>query len=287
MKKLVRQIILLFLLSCLVAFLLLNAFIIQPNSLRLRYETISSPKIPKSLDNYTIVFFSDLHYNNFTTKARAQKAIDTINSVGANTVIFLGDLYDHPTHNTISPEIQNELAELLSQIEAKNGKFAILGNHDYESEKASQLITQSLIYANFEVIINGSQKLYSGNANEYIQLIALDSYLLGNPDIPRAFKGIDADTFNLLITHCPDIYDDIDTSLCDLVLAGHSHGGQVFIPLIESYFRPQGALVYFRGKYFTDNQAILDITNGVGTTQIDVRFNAPAEIVVYRLIHEE
>jgi len=282
MKRLLKQIKYLLILTVLLGFLLANTFLIQPNSIRVRYETIASNKIPAGLDNYTILFFSDLHYNNYTTHHRAQKTINAINSVGANTVVYLGDLYDHPTHNEITEEIQTELVLLLQQIDAKYGKFAILGNHDYESEKASIKVRQTLNAANFEVLTNTNQKLFFGE-EDYLELIAIDSLLLGAPDVSRAFKGISSTTFNIVITHCPDLYDELDYALTDLVLTGHSHGGQVYLPLLESYFRPYGAEKYFRGKHDLPNQPLLDITNGVGTTQIDARFNAPAEIVVYRL----
>ena len=286
MKKIIRQLKLLMLSTVIILIILVNAFLIQPNLLRVRYETICSEKIPESMNNYTIVFFSDLHYNKFTTKTRTEKLVNTINSIGAQTVVFLGDLYNHPASNEVDQETQIELAELLNSIEAEYGKFAIMGNHDYESNDASILTMQTLAYGNFELLVNQSQKIYFGNEG-FVELIAIDCLTLGNPDITRAYKGISSESFNIVISHCPDTYDTIDYSLSDLFLAGHSHGGQIFIPVIETFFRTLGATKYFTGKHSFPNQPLLDITNGVGTTIINARFNAPAEIVVYRLIHEE
>lgn len=263
----------------------IDAFLIEPNSLRIRYETITSPKIPLSMDNYTILIFSDLHYNNFTNKQRALKMVDMINSIDANTVIFLGDLYDHPTQNPVSDETQKELAEILTDIHAKYGKFAVLGNHDYESAAAAEMVTKTLNNANFEVYVNGNQNLYFGG-EDYIKLIAIDSLALGDPDIPRAFKGVSEDDFNLVITHCPDIFDTIDSNLADLVLAGHSHGGQIRVPFLISIVTSYGADNYQYGIHFR-NSSQLDITNGVGNTYINARFNSPAEVVVYRLVHSQ
>lgn len=263
---------------------LADAFLIEPNRLKVRYEIIYSPKIPEELNNYTILVFSDLHYNNFVKKNRAEKVVSVINSVGADTVLFLGDLYDHPTKYPITLETRYELAEILQGIETKYGKFAILGNHDYDSPETVDIVIDTLEYANFEVLLNSNTPLYY-EGEEYINLIAIDSLSLGNPDIARAYKGIENSDFNIVFTHCPDIFDEIDSSLTDLVLSGHSHGGQVNIPFLSRFFTPYGARKYYSGKY-TSGNLILDITNGVGTTWAKVRFNAPPEIVVYRLVNE-
>ena len=283
MKKIKKRLFTLLTILMVISGLLIYAFLFAPNSLRVRYETIVSDKVPESLDNFTILVFSDLHYNHYTTKAQLENLVKTINEIGPNVVIFLGDLYDHPTHYPVTPEVQKELGDLLGDIDAKYGKFAILGNHDYESPSSTELVIQTLTYANFEIIVNGNQRLYFGGEN-YLELIAIDSMILGNPDISRSFKGISSNTFNIVIMHCPDTYLELDENLVDLVFAGHSHGGQIKIPLLDNYLRPKGAETYFTGKYLSDNGTLMDITNGVGTTNINARFNAPAEIVVYRII---
>ena len=281
MKKVLKSLRLIALILFLLMLVLSDAFLLEPNMLRVRYENFSSAKIPAELNDYTILFFSDLHYNRFTTKERVKKIVDTINGIGADTVVFLGDLYDHPTIYEVDNETAGQLAELLAAIKAPYGKFAVLGNHDYDSPETAQIVTKTLQQANFEVLINDNLKLYhSGEA--YLRLISVDCLALGNPDLTRALKGSSDQTFNLLITHAPDIYDDVDPGLVSLMLAGHSHGGQIKLPLFQNYLRTFGAQKYFSGKY-SDSGLLLDITNGVGNTYINARFNAPAELVVYHL----
>jgi len=283
-RKIKKSLLLMVIGLLVIGILVTDAFLWAPSRLRVRYETITSTKIPPTMNNYRIVFFSDLHYNNFVNDKRAQHVVDVINTVGAETIIFGGDLFDHPTANLVTPTIENNLIKILHEIEAPYGKFAILGNHDYESATTTAMIMNVLNQSNFEVLINQSIKLHK-NTNEFINLIAIDSLSLGEPDITKAFAGTNDEQFNLAVTHAPDLFDQMLKVSPDLVLSAHSHGGQVRFPLFGSLYQPYGAEKYIAGQYHKVN-TMMDISNGVGTTKYDVRFDAPAEIIVYRLIYQ-
>jgi uncharacterized protein len=284
-KRKLRKSLLLFIVFVIsVTVIMLDARYWAPKRLRVRFETITSSLIPPSMHNYKILFFSDLHYNNFIDEERTKKIITAINSVNAETVIFGGDLFDHPSEFTITDSVKTQLINLLNNIQAPYGKFAVLGNHDYESAKITESVTNTLVQGNFEVLTNQSIRLHK-NSEEFINLIGIDSMSLGVPAITTAFAGTTTDQFNLVVTHAPDLFDQLLTSNADLVLSGHSHGGQVRLPFLSSVYQPYGAEKYIAGKYYESN-ILMDISNGVGTTKIDVRFNAPAEIIVYRLIYQ-
>ena len=115
-----------------------------------------------------------------------------------------------------------------------------------------------------------------------IVLAGLDSELLGNPEIENTFASIQTTDFSIILCHTPDTILNCPLSQIDLFLAGHSHGGQIYFPFVGSLVKVPYAEVYYRGKHQLDN-AILDVTNGTGTTRMDLRFLAEAEIVVYTL----
>ena len=263
--------------------LTLDALYLAPKQLKVRYETLSSPVIPEDLNGLSICVFSDLHYNNYVDKTRAQKIVDTINEQNPDVVIFLGDLFDHPSVNVPGEVAQEDLISLLSSINAPYGKFAVYGNHDLESPTATEIVSQVLYKGGFEIKKNENFKIHLGK-KAGIQMIALDCQLLGTIDPVAAFANSDENLYRMVICHTPDTIDELSDYPFDYMVAGHSHGGQLYIPLIGAIYIPQYAYNYNHGKYVIDNKT-LDITNGVGTTRKDIRLFADQEIVIYRFYH--
>lgn len=259
----------------------INAIIIQPASLRVRYETIASNKIPDDLDNFTILFFSDLHFLRFVNQKRATKIIEKINSIQTDAVVFLGDLFDSEIITSIDQSAIDDCIELLSAIKAKYGKFAVLGETDMLKEDSNPIVNSILWTSNFEVLENNNISLHFGS-NQAIDLIGIHP----TPDLAKAFKNLNDEHFHLVIAHSPAILSSLTLQSVDLVVSGHTHGGQINLPLIGALYQPKDVDSFITGRYF-HNGILLDVNNGVGTSRIDARFNAPAEIVVYRLVKEK
>lgn len=258
-----------------------HALMIAPVKINVRHETLESEKIPVSMDEFKIVFFSDVHYNAFVDETRLQNIIDTINNENPDAVLFGGDLFDHPA-NKMPGEIEISIvSKLLNEIEADKGKFAVLGNHDLESVSTAIMVEETLYDAGFEVLSNKTLRIRNGNSG-YITLCGLESGLLGHPDTETPFETVKNEDYTIVLCHTPDTALELSTSKADLFLAGHGHGGQIYLPLIGAMYRPVGAEEYYRGSHKLDSM-LLDITNGCGTTKADVRFLADAEIVVYTL----
>lgn len=261
-----------------------DSFHAAPNRLKIRYETINSTKITEELSGLSIAVFSDLHYNHFMNKERFSAIVDEINKQNCDVVVFLGDLFDHPSSNIPSEATQKELIELLSQIKAPYGKFAVYGNHDLESGNTKNIVRTVLEQSDFEVLDNQMIPIYR-NSKSYIQLIGLDCKLLGNPLIEVAGKNINPELFTLLLCHTPDVVNELGSYPVELMLSGHSHGGQVYIPILGALYKVPYATDYYRGKYKV-HSTLLDVTNGTGTTRYDVRLLADPEVIVYQLQHE-
>ncbi len=257
-----------------------NAFYVNPYQLKVREEYINNTKLDESFDGFTIVYFSDLHYgvidDNFLNET-----VDKINMFDPDLILFGGDLVDHYSNNPLNDEKRATLTAALKSLEAKYGKFAVLGNHDLDSENTKNAITNILNDADFDVLTNESIDIHNDSSASF-NLIGIDSLSLGNPDINAAYQNVDENSFNLAICHTPDIFDDIP-SYNDYLLAGHSHGGQVYLSFLTSLYTPFGSKNYYHGKYHHDS-SILDVTNGVGMTNKSIRLNADAEIVVYQLM---
>lgn len=273
----------LFVILILIIFIIVEAFFFAPTRLKVNYRNISSNEIPASFDEFSICFLSDLHYGTTYTEDNIYDLVNKVNLLQADIVIFGGDLVDSLTKRETD---MNILAYAFSDIDANYGKFAVLGNHDYENKTTTEKVVSTLEYAGFEIITNTSMRIHNGTSDS-IRLIGLDSSLLGTPNVTKAFDEVRSSDFSILVTHTPDNVLNCNTSLIDLQLSGHSHGSQIYIPFISTLILPPGSKIYYRGIYTLDDGTMIYVTTGVGTTQIQARLFTNPEIVLYRLHHEE
>lgn len=243
-------------------------------------ETISDPLIPDTFENIKVLFFSDVHYNKFMDQERFSVIVTRINQLDPDIVLFGGDLFDHPSVEYPSTDVQNELISLLSSIQAPLGKYAVFGNHDLESPRTQQMTANVLNASGFELLVNQNIPIYN-KSEEYIRMIGLDSQLLGNPDVELAYQGTSENEFIITLSHTPDIIDSLPVTTA-WVLAGHSHGGQIRLPIFNELYTVPYARKYVSGTHVV-NGIRLDISNGVGTTRWDVRLFADPQIHLYTL----
>ncbi len=242
-----------------------NAYYINPKQLKVRTETIISSKIDPSLDGTLIVYFSDLYYED---ENRLKLLSDLINNADPDVVVFGGDLLKQNDSDTV--------IKYLKSINSHYGKYAVYGENDYKN-----IDTVNRIYkeSDFEILCNRGIRIFNENG-AYFNLVGLDS-LSNNQNYAAAFDGISNIYYTFVIAHEPDSFDKISYSF-DYMLSGHSLGGEVYIPLINVFNRPFGAINYYHGKSGNSNK-MLDITNGVGLKEKSARFMADAEIVFYQL----
>jgi uncharacterized protein len=269
----------------LVAMILLTVLIYEmtvwgPRRLTVETVTRTDTLIPDSFEGVKVLYFSDAHYNKFMDKERFSTVVTRINQLDADIVIFGGDLFDHPSVEYPTTEIQDELIALLSSIRAPLGKYAVFGNHDLESPRTKQMIANVLAAGGFDLLINQNIPIYNKD-DSYIRLVGLDSQLLGTPDLTAAYQGVNDGEFVLTISHTPDIIDQLPTST-RWVLAGHSHGGQIRVPIFNELYTVPYARNYISGEHLV-NGIRLNISNGIGTTRWDIRLMADPQIHIYTL----
>ncbi len=253
-----------------------NAVRINTKQLRIREEILYSDKISEDSSGFLIAAFSDLYYGSYIGQDFLQNTVETINSFQPDLIVFAGDLIDQSAF----PEEEDRifLIQQLSSLKARYGKFAVLGDQDHIRKEE---IENLLLVSGFTVLDNSSD-LISINRSTYLNIVGIDSLNGGSPDVTSAFSGINANYFSFVLSHCPDIFDSVLGYSADCLFAGHSRGGQIYIPVISDIGKEYGCRKYFRGKY-TKNNVTLDISNGVGRCSKNARLNADAEIVFYTL----
>jgi len=282
-RVLIRILMILILTAGIALSLYYDAWYAAPSRYTIRYETLNSVFIPDQMDNISIAYFSDLDYLHFMKQERLRKLVNTINELSADVIIFGGDLYDQSPER-ISESNTQELISILKELKAPLGKFAVLGDFDYQSADMPDYVRYILYESDFEVLTNQSVLLRNCGSGS-VTLTGLDSGLGGHVDMDTAFANVSRATYNIVISHTPDLADDVPVDLTDYMISGHSHGGQAYW-LFGALYTPPMAEVYFRGKHSIRDLFTLDISNGVGTTEEDVRFLAGAEVVLYRLRHK-
>lgn len=279
-RKLITVIIVLMVLIS-TSIVIYDGFNKAPERLSINYRYLESPKIAKDLDGIQIAFISDIYYNSFMDKNRFENIVEKLNDSNPDVVIFLGDLFDSSHKSEIDDKTQAEITTLLNKIEAKYGKFAILGENDYYNNDMEAIVNKVLFDANFEVLKNDLVNI-SKDSKETFQLVGIDSPINKKDDIQAAYKDVKDSEFTLTIVHTPDTAKVLPQKKTDLVVSGHSLGGQINIPLLGQIYNKELAEKFYSGLY-NIGSLNLYVSNGLGTTNKDVRIFAPAEIVIYTL----
>lgn len=243
--------------------------------------TIKDQDIPVDFDGLKIVHFSDLHYNRAINIKKVKTIIKEINTINPDIVVFTGDLIDKDA--TLSSQDYDELTNVLKEINAKYGKYAILGNHDYEKDKDSviKIYEDSL----FTYLDNSHDIIYSKN-NQKIFIGGTNTKTYDKTDLKETMENNDKDNsidYKIVLIHEPDIAEELTKDYqVNLILAGHSHNGQIRLPIIGALYTPSYAKTYYDNYYNIDGTNLY-ISSGIGVSSINYRlFNHPS-INFYRI----
>lgn len=272
MKKILKIFITLLILIIL---LLLYSRFIGTIGLITKEYTIKDNNINNDFDGIKIVHFSDLHYKRIITKDRIDKIINEINLINPDIVIFTGDLIDQDSD--IGEDDITYLKEVLSKINAKYGKYSVIGNHDYSID--IEILRSIYKESNFNLLENNYDIIYGKNNNKlYIGGISTGAF----SDIVLTKMNYNEECYKIIILHEPDYTDEIISLNPNLILGGHSHNGQVNIPYLKKYFVPTGSKKYYDEHYLINNTNLY-ISSGIGVSRYNFRLFDHPSINFYRI----
>lgn len=245
---------------------------IEPNQLNIQYQTLKDAKIPKSMNDISIVYFTDLQYGKFENKERANKLFDTIQHLDPDILIFGGDLFD--TSCEMTQKDRTYITKKLSSIHAPLGKFCVLGEKD---EANNDVVRSILTQSQFEILENKTI-LLTNEQDDGITLSALSS----QPKINKISTS--NEQYNLLISHMPDVItnEELSTKSISLALCGHSHGTQITFPVLGGYKSINGSKLLNRSHAKKLSFPYI-ISTGVGCTHTNLRFMAKPEVYYFML----
>jgi len=256
-----------------ICLIFIYAYYIEPFNLCINEYKIEDKNIPDSFDSLKIIHFSDLHYGSSVNIEYVKKVVKLINKQEPDIVFFTGDLLDKRANmNKKNIEVfKNE----INKIESTLGNFAVSGNHDYENIKAFKAVLKD----NF-TLLNNKESLIYYKKNIPISIIGFDDSSEGKPNYD-ILKN-ETQYFRFILIHEPDEFDNIKDYNFNIMLSGHSHNGQVRIPLIGKIYTPNGAKKYY-DEYYNLNNKELFISNGIGTSMLNIRFMSQPSINLYRI----
>ena len=270
---------------------ILYARFIGTSGLIVKEYKITNSSIPDSFYGTKIIQLSDIHFGRTINNKNIKKIVEKVNSLKPDIIVLTGDLLDKDYK--ISENEEQELIKNLKNLKATIGKYAITGNHDYEFENWAAIIAESNftnLNDKFDIIYNNSTKpIFLGglSTNSYQKDKTLEEKIKIMNDYFKTINKDNKDTmpdYKILIMHEPDYVDDINPENYDLILAGHSHNGQIRIPLIGAIILPPGAKKYY-DDYYNVNGTDLYISSGIGTSRYNYRlFNHPS-INLFRLVN--
>jgi len=228
--------------------------------------------LPPDLDGLVLAHLSDFHFSPFNPAEFLQRTVELVNSENPDVVVLTGDYADEDDADLIM------CAEVLGRLSARMGVYAVLGNHDYEVGAEETLA--ALSDAGVTVLRNERTALGSGDG--HLWLVGLDDTATHREDFTAALAGIPAGEPVVLLSHSPDVlYRAADTGV-EIVLSGHTHGGQVLIPGVGAPHAPSLSPRFTSGAS-RHIHTRMHVSRGIGTTLYPIRLNCPPEIGILTL----
>ena len=249
--------------------------------------------LPDAFDGYQITQLSDIHSGSLDNRKKIEYAVDLINKQQSDVILFTGDLV-----NNMATEMEPWMA-LFSTLEAKDGKFSVLGNHDYgdyvdwetEALKSQNLEDLKVIQRDigFDLMLNENRYLKKGD--DKIALVGVENWGRGGfkkaGDLKKATATINKDDFKILLSHDPSHWEDVvlfDDLHYHLTLSGHTHGMQfgIEIPGWIKWSPARWRYKYWAGIYKKKGQFI-NVNRGLGFLGYPGRVGIWPEISVITL----
>jgi hypothetical protein len=260
------------------------SLLVEPRWFRVTHRRFPVRGLPPELDGLRLVQLTDIHHGPWLARPYVREVIDAANDLRPDLVLLTGD-YVHQSPAYFGPVIE-ELARLRPRV----GTVAVLGNHDWW--EGAERARREFAAAGIPLIDNGrrvltpDRQLVDG-ADRGLALCGVDDLLQGKPDYARALRGLPGEMPRLLLSHNPDVAEERAFLRggwrVDLMIGGHTHGGQIFVPGLGTPIVPSRyGQKYARGLVRGPACPVL-VCRGIGMVVLPLRLGVPPEIAVLEL----
>ncbi|MGH9355199.1 MAG: metallophosphoesterase [Terriglobia bacterium] len=234
--------------------------------------TIRMRRLSGAHEGLRIVHLSDIHLSLYTPIEEVQRVVELANRLRPDVVALTGD------YVTLSPTYIWPAARMLGRLRARYGVFAVLGNHDFRVD--ADEVTRALRAQRIRVLRNSHHALRAGG--DALWLVGVDDLWFSSDDLPAAMQSIPASDPKILLCHNPGGIGPAAQLGVDLMLSGHTHGGQVRLPLLRSLYRSKPGERFVAGWNQLGATQIY-VSRGIGKVVVPVRVACPPEITCLSL----
>jgi predicted MPP superfamily phosphohydrolase len=235
--------------------------------------TFGIRNLAPELDGLRVAHLTDFHLGYLTPPSFLARAVEMVRAESPDLVALTGDYLD------VDDVVVDECAEALKGLEAPRGAYAVLGNHDYDV--GADIVTDCLARAGVVVLKN--EAVSFGDGDRQLWMVGLDDTASHREDSRAACEGIPAGDPVIILSHTPDVLPRAAEMGAELVLAGHTHGGQVRLPWVGAPHAPIRLSVKYAYGTAREGHTRVHTSRGLGLTQIPVRLNCPPEIGLFTL----
>jgi len=272
--KAIRRLTILFLLLALVSLGAWSVFV-EPNRLVIHSEILNIKGWPSSLDGLKIAAIGDIHGGSpFINENKLRDIVALTNAQHPDLIVLLGDYMVRSQfyRSQLAPE---QMTAILKDLKAPLGVFAVLGNHDWYFD--GERVRKAFETDGITVLENESAELRDGN--QLIALVGLADAWTRPQDIEGTIANVPMGVPVIAVTHNPDSFVQLPTRV-SLLLAAHTHGGQVNLPIVGRLIVPSNYGQKYAAGHVEENGKHLFVTTGIGTSILPLRFRVPPEIAI-------
>lgn len=240
----------------------------EPDDIEVVRLPLVIPNLPAGLDGLTAVQISDIHVGEISVVQRHM--VDKVAALKPDVVFVTGDIVDDDV-------AIGDAAELLAGFPAPRGTWVVPGHRDHMSEAVYRL-SEALAARQVHMILNRSVQLDDG-----FWIVGVDDPSSRHDDLAGALANVPDGATRILLAHSPDIVDRLANTRFDLVLAGHTHGGQVNLPVMRDGWLREASTRRYRAGLYEVGASKLYVNRGIGTYYLPIRIGARPEITFFTL----
>ena len=236
-----------------------------------RYE-VDVDDLPEEFEGYRIGFLTDLHVASFMRRGLYRTAVEALRGDEVDLVLLGGDFVSWAKH------IPLMATTLMEGLEAPDGVHAVLGNHDYWADADG--IIAALTSRGVRFLVNRSTQIRRGDAA--ITLLGIDEIYRGKPDPDAAYRDVPPGSPVIAVSHHPDIIDYVTDRRMDLLVCGHTHGGQIRFPFFGALIVPSAHEWKYASGFFREKDVLMYVSRGLGAIP-PVRILCRPEVAIFTL----
>lgn len=248
----------------------------EPTWVKIERIPLYYPNLHPDLEGIKILQLSDIHLSKVVSRPYVRHCIQMANQLKPDIILLTGD-YVTRVKKYIHP-----VAEELGHLKSPLGTYAVLGNHDYWTH--GPMIKTALRKAGIKVLVNQHTRIQVGDTELWV--LGVDDLWAGVFDLNKTFTGTPADRFRILLMHNPDEFEEAAEYNPDLILSGHTHGGQVAIPFYGPIMTPSRHGNLYASGLFQKNTTVMYVNQGLGLIAPPVRLGVRPEISLFTLLRE-